>query len=142
MKIPFPLKTAIIDDNRTILKLMDVILEDENELDIEYFLDPNEALEAIKSNQFHLVITDINMPELCGDMLVRKIMDLRLGIDIIVMTGGINLIDAYACFKAGAKEIVFKPIDKIKLICSINESIEKFKKWNNVLDHIIKQKNI
>src|SRR3989339_149101 len=137
MKIPFPLKTAIIDDNRTILKLIEVMLEDENELEIEYFQDPKEALEAIKNKQFHLVITDINMPDLYGDMLVRQIMDLRLGIDIIVMTGGINLIDAYACFKAGAKEIIFKPIDKISLICSINESIEKFKKWNNVLEHII-----
>lgn len=142
MKIPFPLKTAVIDDNRTILKLIEAILDDENELEVEYFVNPNEALEAIKENQIQLVITDINMPDLCGDVLIRKIMDLRLGIDIIVMTGGISLIDAYACFKAGAKEIIFKPIDKVSFISSINESIEKFKKWNHVLEHIVKQKNL
>jgi len=62
---------ALIDDDRALLQVFSAYLKDDYEVSV--FSDPLSAMEAIRSEQFDLVISDIHMPGLDGLALRRHL---------------------------------------------------------------------
>jgi FixJ family two-component response regulator len=57
-----------------------------------------------------LVITDMTMPDLTGDVLARKLIAVRPDIPIIVCTGYSARINPDIIKEIGIKELVMKPV--------------------------------
>ncbi len=70
-----------------------------------------EALELFQEdpNSFDLVITDINMPNLTGDELALKLMEIRSNIPIIFCTGNRELIMGNKAKTVGVRDYILKP---------------------------------
>jgi CheY-like chemotaxis protein len=71
-----------------------------------------EALEEFRRapQKFDLVITDMTMPNMPGDLLARKLISIRPDIPIIVCTGYSDRIDRTIAAEIGIRELVMKPV--------------------------------
>ena len=71
-----------------------------------------EALEIFRQSpdEFDLVITDMTMPDMTGDVLSRKLIALRPDIPIIVCTGYSERINSDIVKEIGIKELAMKPV--------------------------------
>ena len=61
-------------------------------------------------DEFDLVITDMTMPAMTGDVLAAKIISIRPDIPVIVCTGYSERIDKEIIKKIGIKELAMKPL--------------------------------
>jgi len=71
-----------------------------------------EALEVFRQNpdEFDLVITDMTMPTMTGDVLARKLLAIRPDIPIIACTGYSEKISPEIIQEIGIKELAMKPV--------------------------------
>lgn len=121
-----PLKIAIVDDDLTTLKAIEIMLRSLSNIKIYTFSSASKAFEQISMEKdFAIVITDINMPEIPGEILVEKIANEKIGADIIVVTGSNSMVKTLPCIMQGARELIGKPIHKDQLLTAVQNSINR-----------------
>ncbi|MDJ0776333.1 MAG: response regulator [Gammaproteobacteria bacterium] len=110
-------KVLIVDDEstgRTILAK--IIQQAEEDVAVESFADPLEALQWLESNHPDLIITDYRMPELNGVELIKQIRSRPSCQDIPIMM--ITVVSEksvrYDALEAGATAFLTRPIDQIE----------------------------
>jgi CheY-like chemotaxis protein len=86
-----------------------------------------EALElfTVQPEKFDLVITDMTMPNMTGDELAAKILDLRDDIPVILCTGYSERISKEKARYIGIKEFVHKPIIMNDLATTVRKVLEE-----------------
>ena len=91
-----------------------------------------EALELFKakSSQFDLVVTDMSMPNMSGDVLSAELMKIRPDIPIILCTGYSTKISDESAKGIGIKAFVYKPIVRSDLAKSIRSVLDEQKVIN------------
>jgi len=106
-------RILLIDDEEMMVKLGHQRLERLG-YKVEATTDPNDGLELFRSqpNQFDLVITDLTMPKITGDKLVKEILNIRPDIPVILCTGFSEKIDEKKAKAIGAAEYVEKPLNQ------------------------------
>ena len=124
-------RILFIDDEESIAKLMRLRLVRLG-YKVEATTSPIEALALFHSqpDKFDLVITDLTMPKMTGDKLVKKILNIRPGIPIILCTGFSEKIDEKTAEAIGAAGYIEKPLDKRKLAFKVREVLDR--KWNTI----------
>ncbi|MBL0714036.1 MAG: response regulator [Desulfosarcina sp.] len=92
----------------------------------------NEALTLFKENpqRFDLVITDLTMPKMTGDLLAKELMRIRPELPVILFTGYSDLVSRERYNSLGIRDCLMKPLTRQDL----SESIRR------VLDHAPEQK--
>ena len=82
-----------------------------------------EALTAFSGapQSFDLVISDMTMPNLTGDLLAQEILRLRPGMPIILCTGYSDLIDHVRARTLGVSRLLLKPVIFDKLAATVRE---------------------
>jgi PAS domain S-box-containing protein len=85
-----------------------------------------EALELFqtKPNDFDLVISDVTMPEMTGDILAQKLMQIRQDIPIILSTGYSKKVSAENASKIGVKALIVKPFVKTDLAQTVRKVLD------------------
>lgn len=76
----------LIDDHRLFLDGLQYILKEVEGYNIQGFTNPLIALEAFKTQEVHLVVTDINMNELNGLDLMIKLREINEEIKILAVS--------------------------------------------------------
>lgn len=86
-----------------------------------------EALELFRSqpDAFNIVISDQTMPDLTGDKLAKKIMEIRPDIPIIICSGYSSKMDAEKANYIGISAFIMKPVDRVELAETIRRVLEK-----------------
>lgn len=94
-----------------------------------------EALELFRSspNDFDLVVSDVTMPELAGDRLAYKLMQIRKDIPVILCTGYNKNIANFSDIEMGIKALIQKPIVKTDLAIIVREVLDKAKESAQVV---------
>jgi CheY-like chemotaxis protein len=106
------IKILLVDDNLTNLEVL------KQQLSIigyesEPCLNGAEAWGKWQASNYHLILTDINMPGMDGYELTRRIRDYEAGsshIPIIAFTASSSKSDANRCIKIGMDEFLLKPM--------------------------------
>ena len=85
-----------------------------------------EALELFKTKpeEFDLVITDMTMPHMTGDILAQKLMEIRPSIPVIICTGFSERISAEKARQMGIQGFAMKPLVMEDLARIIREVLE------------------
>ena len=106
-------KILFIDDEPSIVNIARQMLERLG-YEVAAKMSSTEALELFRSKpaQFDLVITDLTMPKMTGDKLVKEILNIRPDIPIILCTGFSEKIDEKIAKEIGASDYLEKPIDQ------------------------------
>lgn len=113
-------RTLVIDDERLAREELKSVLSEIHEIDvIGEAQNGDEALKLIKSEAPDLIFLDINMPEMNGFEMLKKL-------DEIPKVIFVTAYDEYAlkAFEVNALDYLLKPIDPERL----EEAIEKLKK--------------
>ncbi len=86
-----------------------------------------EVLELFRSqpDRYDLVVTDMAMPNLTGDHLTRKIMDIKPNIPVILCTGFSEQISDEKAKNIGIQALLMKPIIKKDLATTIRRVLDK-----------------
>ncbi len=109
-------KVLLVDDEKAIVNILTRHLK-EFGLDIEYAYDGKEALEKLHNGKFSVMITDLKMPQLGGEDLIREARKFisHAEMKIIAMTGHISPDDFGAKMQSigqGVDKLIKKPFSK------------------------------
>ena len=119
-------KILIVDDEKFIRNGISAILSNSfgDTIVVELAKNGKEALEILKKDEFHLVITDINMPFINGIDLIKEFRTFNKRAEIIVISGYDEFEYARQCMKYGVKNYLLKPVNDVELIDLIKENME------------------
>lgn len=117
-------RLLVVDDEEIILNIATDVLESEG-YEVKTESNPLKALSILKEEKFDFVLTDINMPEMSGLELVKKIQDIDQEVGAIFMTGYANLETAKEAIQTGAYDYIMKPFELNELRAAVTEAVEK-----------------
>lgn len=112
------LNILIVDDEAELRKSIQSILDNalsEYKLKTVEASNGKEALNAVQSNEFDLVLMDVRMPEMDGLEALQAIKEYDPRTFVVIMTAHSNLQDAVTAIKYGAYDYIEKPVDPDKL---------------------------
>ncbi len=124
-------KVLVVDDEQDICAMLTKFLRSSG-YSCESFTDPTKALEAIKRNDFDLVISDIKMPGIDGLQLLSEILKIDPGLDTIMMTGHTSIYTYSDIIRAGAADFIAKPFQLPELKAKM-ERIDRERKMQREL---------
>ncbi len=113
-----------VDDELAIVEIGEMLLE-ELGYSVTARTSGIEALEAFKSTpeKFDLVLTDMTMPRMTGEILAREILSIRKEIPIIISTGFSSLITEKKAQDLGVNGLLRKPFVLSELARVIHNAI-------------------
>lgn len=117
-------KILTVDDSKVIRDLVAAVLI-ENGYEVVTANDGVEGLEAVRNNQFDLVLSDINMPNMTGISMVSKVRRLP-GYEhtpIIMLTTESSEFKKNKAKNMGASGWLQKPFDAERLMKAVNKLI-------------------
>ncbi|MFQ6093087.1 MAG: sigma-54-dependent transcriptional regulator [bacterium] len=103
-------KVLIVDDEQSVREVLSETLKSEGFL-CTASKSGDEALQVLKRDRFHLVITDLKMPGKDGIALLREIKEYDPDICVILLTGHGTVETAVEAMKMGAYDYITKPQD-------------------------------
>ncbi len=119
----------LVDDEHQILRVEKMILERRG-YNVETHDSSLKALEVFKADpyRFDLMITDMTMPDIPGDILARKVMDIIPDFPVIACTGFSERISPEKAASIGIKGLLNKPIIKSEFAKMVRSVLDKSKK--------------
>lgn len=84
-----------------------------------------EALGLIQSNHYDFVFTDLKMPSMDGQDVVKSVKHIRPDIDVVVITGYATVESAVDCMKFGAMDFIQKPFTEDELLALTKKCLFK-----------------
>ncbi len=118
-------RVLVVDDEHLILKIISDILTKEG-YEVKTAFNFDKALKLLKEYSFHVVLTDIRMPEKNGIDLLEKIRTFDSNMPVILMTGFASLETAVKAVQHGAFDYLTKPLDYDKLKNVTKHAVERY----------------
>lgn len=115
------IKILIVDDEPNSTKLLKKVLTKKG-FEVQDYNDSTEALEAIKSGDFDLVISDLQMPDISGIDLLKAKPENCL---FIMITGYGSVDSAVASMKLGAFDYINKPFNLEEFSIKVDKAAER-----------------
>lgn len=115
------MRIILAEDNDILRKTLSFFLES-NGFKVDQFADGKDALDAIETNSYELIITDINMPGISGMEITQYVRQtINSDIPIIIFTSsGVEQTELDS-FDLGANEFMAKPVSPAVLLVRIKK---------------------
>ena len=134
------IKILLVDDHKLFLDGLRLVLRKAENLIIKGEAHNGiEALEFLKKNEIDLIITDVNMPEMSGTELTKKVKELYPEIKVLVLTQSDEKSVINEIIQSEAEGYLLKKIDKEELIFAINKIINNGSYYCNEMAEIMMQ---
>jgi len=128
-------KVLIVDDDQAMCEMLDSDLRMRG-FSPTCFTRADKALAHINETEYHVILTDINMPGMSGIQLCERMSLNRPDIPVIAITAFGSLETAISAIRAGAYDFVSKPVDTDLLELILDRAIS-----HHLLQEKIKQLN-
>ncbi len=118
-------RILLVDDDTLVIGMIEKMLKRLG-YSVSSWTNSLDALETFEKNpqDFDLVISDMNMPNLTGKQLAEKLLIARPDIPIILCTGFSDTIDKNKAKQIGAKDFFIKPASVNDLAVKIRNALE------------------
>jgi two-component system nitrogen regulation response regulator NtrX len=118
-------KILLIEDEEPIRRVLIRILEEENkDYEITQCEDGKLGLNALKKENFDLVLCDIKMPKMDGVEVLQKARESSINVPFIMLTGHGNVSTAVEAMKSGAYDFISKPPDLNRLLTAVRNALQ------------------
>lgn len=114
----------IVDDEASIRLTFEMFLAREGYGPITTVSTLDEALQAIQSREFDLIISDIVLEGARGTDLLRKIRNSGIQCPVVMITGFPNLNSAAEAVRYGAFDYISKPVNKETLLKFVRQALQ------------------
>ncbi len=119
-------KILIIEDEAAIRRVLVKILSEENDsYQLEEAEDGLRGLEAVKNNDYDLVLCDIKMPKMDGVEVLEAARKIKPEIPFIMISGHGDLDTAVNTMRAGAFDYISKPPDLNRLLTTVRNALDR-----------------
>lgn len=121
------IKIIIIEDDPAILIGLEELFKSEN-YEVTTFSDGKEGLSATLSKNPELVILDINLPNLSGLDVCRKLRENNFINPIVMLTARSEQLDKIIGLEIGADDYLTKPFDSRELLARVRAQLRRSSK--------------
>ena len=106
----------ILDDDKIVADSLAAFFIQEG-CDARALYTPQAALQELKSNNYQVLLTDLNLPSMTGIEVLRKTKDISPTTAVIVLTGYAAIETAVEALRTGAVDFLTKPVvdDELRL---------------------------
>jgi YesN/AraC family two-component response regulator len=111
----------VVDDEPVMREFLVDVLE---EFEVETASDGDEAIERIKEKEFDLVITDMKMPRVPGEEVVKFVRETCPQAKIIVISGYSSLFSVTSAVNRGVSAFLIKPFTIKQIRGEIEKSLQ------------------
>lgn len=118
----FMYTVLVVDDEVKLLEVLTVALENMGHA-VLTAESAEEALNVLRTETVHLVLSDLRLPGLSGRELLEKVKAARPGLPVVVMTAYASLKDAVEIIKEGAFDYTVKPFDLSDLEATVTSAL-------------------
>ena len=115
-------KLLIVDDDPEILEIIAGILREAG-YTVDTAPDGVKAIKYIDAEFYDLVITDLNLPEIDGMMVLKHIVDQSSDTMCIILTGYGTIKGAVQAIKTGAFDYITKPIKSGEILMVVEKAL-------------------
>lgn len=138
-ELPRLMKVLVVDDSRTLRRLLIRELNGMGITQITEAGDGNEALTKIRADQFDLVLLDMEMPDLDGLEVLKAVKaDPDLSYLPVIMVSSVDQFEkTVECVQLGAEDYLPKPFNPILLRARVFSSFEKKRLRDLDREHIV-----
>jgi len=130
----------IVDDERSILELLSVILKKEG---YAVLVNPGtpSIYEDIEQKEFDLVISDIKMPQVDGMEVLRRVKAEKPTVPVIMITAYASVKQAVEALRLGAMDYIMKPFDieEIKVLVANGLEHRRLLEENKILKQALRE---
>jgi DNA-binding NtrC family response regulator len=117
-----PMPLLVIDDDKSMCELLADGLA-ERDFEVSYTTDASAALGLAAQREFDAVLTDINMPGMDGLELCKALVAARPDVPVLVITAFGTLESAVRAMRAGAYDLLTKPLDIEVVALALNRAL-------------------
>ena len=138
----------VVDDEKNIREGLQKALEMDGH-NVYLAADGREAWQLIENEEIDLVITDLRMPEMAGEELLKRVVESYPTVQVIILTGHGTIETAVQAMRDGAFDFLTKPVnlDRLSLLVkralstrelvlqhrALQEELDKRKQFANVI---------
>ena len=136
-------KILIVEDDLDINNLISRYLQKQN-YSVHSAFNGKEALELLTSNDYHLIILDLMLPELNGYEII-EIIRKQKNVPVLIVSAKSDEIDKIEALDLGADDYITKPFTVGELLARVNAQIRRFvllNGSNQELHNMLKFKNL
>ena len=117
-------RILVVDDAADAREVIQTHLEDEGYV-VRACASVEEALRAVESSVFDVIITDLRMPKTSGLELIQHVRNNLEDIEIMMITGYPSIEGAVEAIKTGAEHYLPKPFTERELLEAVQTIVEK-----------------
>jgi len=117
-------KLLVVDDDTAALESLLQIFEIEG-FEVTGVSDGTAALEALRADEYGVVLSDLRMPGMDGMDLLKTIKTLKPDTEVVIMTAFGTIEKAVEAMREGAYDFVTKPLKRPLVVRSVRRAQEK-----------------
>ena len=117
-----PARVLVVEDDRNLCELLELGLGRRG-FRVTWRLQAREAIELLEADDFDVVLADVNMPEIGGLELCRRVVEARRELPVVVITAFGSLETAVDAIRAGAYDFVTKPVELEVLALTLERAV-------------------
>jgi two-component system response regulator HydG len=114
----------VVDDDRANLDSVSRIFQREGLATLSAS-NGTEALELLRKPEVSVMVTDLMMPGMDGQELLKAARTIRPDVEVVLMTAYGTVETAVAAMKDGAYDFITKPLKRHSLVKSVQKALEK-----------------
>lgn len=136
-------KILLVDDEKNMLAMLERVLK-KDDIEILKASSGKEAVKIVKKEQPHLVVMDLQMPEMDGITAFTEMKKIAPKQLVIMMTGFGTTNTAIEAMKLGAYDYITKPFDPPKMQEVVESALKASELMNEVvtLDDVVEAKDV
>lgn len=124
MSAEFKTNVLVVDDDKEIVGAIAALLEREG-YNIYKAYDGLMALDAVMSNDIHLMLIDVMMPNMDGLSAIMRIRETK-NIPIIVLSAKSEDTDKVVGLSVGADDYITKPYNPMELVARVKSGLRRY----------------
>lgn len=118
-----PIRVLYVEDAFDQALLVKALLQSAGDFQVTHAQDGEHAARLVRDQEFDLLITDLNLPGLDGFELCRIAKQARPELPVLAVTGYTGAHYQEQAFRAGATELITKPLDRDDLLTKVGDLI-------------------
>lgn len=122
MKRRISVRVLVIDDDQALCRQIVKWLEGAD-FDVDCTADASEARSRLRAERYLLALVDLRLPDVDSAGLIRQLRAESKVLRIIAMTAFPDTKDVIAAFRAGASDLLEKPLDNDSLIAALDRQL-------------------
>jgi two-component system, NtrC family, nitrogen regulation response regulator GlnG len=118
------LPVLLLDDELQLLRSASIALQSGGIAHVKTLNDSRELMPLLAREPVGVLVLDLAMPHVSGQTLLAQVSAAHPDLPVILMTATNDLHTAVQCMQAGAIDYLLKPVEKERLVASVQRALE------------------